>query len=161
MRSQNFLNYPKPQFRSRSWKPVVGLSPISFTFLKLSVAKLVINYLAVESGESRIPLHFHLPIYRSLGVTKFCVYTTWYPVQTVQIHLLEHSRVKICHRGATSQRGWALARARIWFWDDLRKKYFFDFSDEILDFGSLWRPHGTSNGDVLILVVPLAVDEQL
>ena len=39
--------------------------------------------------------------------------------------------------------------------------FFFEFSDEILDFGSLWRPHGTSNGDVLIIVVPLAVDEQL
>ena len=39
------------------------------------------------------------------------MYTNWY---TVQIHLLEHSRVKICHRGATGlQRGWALARARI------------------------------------------------
>ena len=87
---------------------MVGLSPISFTFLNLSVAKLVINYHAVQSG---IPLHFHLPIYRSLGVTKFRVYTTSY---TVQIHLLEHSRVKICHRGATGQRGWALARARIY-----------------------------------------------
>ena len=86
---------------------MVGLNPISFTFLNLSVAKLVINYHAVGS---RIPLHFHLPIYRSLGVTKFRVYTTWY---TVQIHLLEHSRVNICHRGATGQRGWALARARI------------------------------------------------
>ena len=98
---------------------MVGLSPISFTFLKLSVAKLVINYHAMVGGVvvvgSRIPLHFHLPIYRSLGVTKFCVYTTWY---TVQIHLLEHSRVKICHRGATGQRGWALARARI-----IRKTY--------------------------------------
>ena len=93
---------------------MVGLSPISFTFLNLSVAKLVINCRTVESRESResrIPLHFHLPIYRSLGVTKFCVYTNWY---TVQIHLLEHSRVKICHRGATGQRGWALARARIY-----------------------------------------------
>ena len=53
-RSQIFLNYPKPQFRSRSWKPVVAISPISFTFLNISVSKLVINYHArverVERG---------------------------------------------------------------------------------------------------------------
>ena len=89
---------------------MVGISPITFTFLKLSVAKLVINYHAVVGGYLYTSM-FHLPIYRSLGVTKFRVYTTWY---TVQIHLLEHSRVKICHRGATGQRGWALARARIY-----------------------------------------------
>ena len=60
-----------------------------------------------QNHRERLPAFW----YRSLGVTKFCVYTNWY---TVQIHLLEHSRVKICHRGATGhQRGWALARARI------------------------------------------------
>ena len=42
---------------------------------------------------------------------------------------------------------------------DLRKKN--DFSDEILDFGSLLRAHGTSNGHVLLVVVSLHVDEQL
>ena len=63
-RSQKFVIHPMTQFRSSSWKPVVGLSPISFTFLKLSVAKLVINYHAVPASSSRIPLHFHLPIYQ-------------------------------------------------------------------------------------------------
>ena len=36
-----------------------------------------------------------------------------------------------------------------------------DFSVEIHDFGSLLRPHGTSNGHVLLVVVSLHVDEQL
>ena len=99
---------------------MVGLSPISFTFLKLSVAKLVINCRAMVVSGSRIPLHFHLLIYRSLGVTKFGVYTTWY---TVQMHILEHSRVKICHRGATGQRGWALARARILYCKFFKKLF--------------------------------------
>ncbi len=48
-----------------------------------------------------------------------------------------------------------------WFWDDLRKKYFFDFSDEILDFGSLWRPHRAVNQYILIHVLSLPIDQQL
>ena len=35
------LDHPKPQFNSISSKRVVGLMPISFTFFKISVAKLV------------------------------------------------------------------------------------------------------------------------
>ena len=35
------VDHPKPQFNSISSKRVVGLSPIYFTFLKISVAKLV------------------------------------------------------------------------------------------------------------------------
>ena len=48
-----------------------------------------------------------------------------------------------------------------WFWDDLRKKYFFDFLDEILDFGSLWRPHRTFNQYILWVVLSLPIDKQL
>ena len=48
-----------------------------------------------------------------------------------------------------------------WFWDDLRKKYFFDFSDEILEFGSLWRPHRTLNHYILLVVISLPIDQQL
>ena len=39
------------------------------------------------------------------------------------------------------------------------EKIFFDFSDEILDFGSPRRPHNTSNGHILLVVVSLHVDE--
>ena len=109
MRSQNFLNYPKPQFRSRSWKPVVGLSPISFTFLKLSVAKLVINYLAVESTVGYLYTSIFLYIGPWESQNSAC---TQLGIQFKYTYL-EHSRVKICHRGATGQRGWALARARM------------------------------------------------
>ena len=44
------------------------------------------------------------------------------------------------------------------FWVDL---IFFNFFYEILDFGSLRRPHGTSSGHILLVVVSLHVDEQL
>ena len=47
-----------------------------------------------------------------------------------------------------------------WFWDDLRKKYFFDFSDEILDFGSLWKPHCTFNQYILLVVLSLPIVQQ-
>ena len=43
----------------------------------------------------------------------------------------------------------------------MRKKYFFDFSDEILDFGSLWRPHRTFNQYILLVVLSLPIDQQL
>ena len=76
------------------------VKPYLFYFSQTKRCKIGHKLSCHGSSSSRIPLHFHLPIYRSLGVTKFCVYTTWY---TVQIHLLEHSRVKICHRGATGQ----------------------------------------------------------
>ena len=70
---------------------MVVLRPISFTFLNLSVPILVKNYLPVYIIIIIIiiiiiPLHINLPIYRSLGVTKFRVYTSWC---TIQIHFLE------------------------------------------------------------------------
>ena len=55
---------------------------------------------------------------------------------------------------------WFSIRFR-WFWDDLRKKYFFDFSDEILEFGSLWRPHRTLNHYIHLVVISLPIDQQL
>ena len=81
------------------------VKPYLFYFSQSKRCKIGHKLSCRGSGSSRIPLHFHLPIYRSLGVTKFCVYTNWYTVQTVQIHLLEHDRVKICHRGCHGSEG--------------------------------------------------------
>ena len=38
--------------------------------------------------------------------------------------------------------------------------FFFDFSDEILDFGSLWRPHLMFNRYILLVAVSLPIDQQ-
>ena len=37
----------------------------------------------------------------------------------------------------------------------------FDFFDEILDFGSIWRPHRMFNQYILLVVLSLPIDEQL
>ena len=90
----NFLTYPRPQCKSWASKRAIGLSPISFTFLNLSVAKLV-NY---HMGGSRYYDEKYRPV-QGVKYVLFPEFEKYVPVQRTFTDFFSQKFINIWRAG--------------------------------------------------------------